>query len=125
MSSKGDTMDSVNSVNILGRVGNDPEFATTKSGLPQCKFSVATNEKMKEEEITEWHRIVVWGKLAEICQEYIKKGSAVFVEGKLKTSKYKLQNEATNRFSTNIIGKKVVFIGNPAQKEQDEQGLPF
>jgi single-strand DNA-binding protein len=79
---------SVNKVTIVGRVGQDPELKFTPSGAAVCNFSVATSERYKDksenwQEKTEWHRVVVWGKLAEVCNQKLSKGDKVYLEGKL------------------------------------------
>ena len=82
---------SVNKVIILGRLGQDPELKYTPSGAGVCNFSLATTESWNDknsgqkQERTEWHRVVVWGKLAELCNQYLSKGRQAYVEGKLQT----------------------------------------
>lgn len=110
---KGEFM-SVNKVMVLGRLGKDPELKHTPSGQAVCNFSIATSEKYKkkdgsQEEKTEWHNIVVWGKLAEICNQYLKKGSQAFVEGKLSTRSW--EKDGVKRYSTETIANNVQFIG--------------
>lgn len=106
-------MSGVNKVIILGRVGQEPK----KSG-PALKFSVATSEKWKDksgesQERTEWHNIVVFGKLADICEQYLKKGSQVYVEGRIQTDKY--EKDGVTKYSTSIIANTVQFIGKVSQ----------
>jgi single-strand DNA-binding protein len=84
-------MAGVNKVILIGRLGRDPEVRYTASGRAVAKFSIATSEQWtdkeggKKEERTEWHRIVAWARLGEICGEYLKKGSQVYIEGRLQT----------------------------------------
>lgn len=83
----------MNKAMVIGNLGNDPEIRYTQSGTPVATFSVATTEKWKDkdgqqQEHTDWHRIVAWQKLAEICKEYLKKGSKVYIEGKMQTRKW-------------------------------------
>lgn len=111
-------MASVNKVILVGRLGRDPE----KSG-PAVKFSVATSEKWKDkqgvaQERTEWSNIVVWGKLADICIQYLKKGSEVYVEGKLQTDKY--EKDGVTRYSTSVVANAVQFLSKVSQKPAAE-----
>lgn len=99
-------MSGVNKVIVVGNLGNDPEIATSNSGKTIANFSIATSEKWKGKdgqmtEKTEWHRCVAFDKLADVCGEYLKKGSKVYVEGKLQTDKY--QKEGIDMYSTKII----------------------
>ena len=88
---------SVNKVIILGRLGQDPELKYTAGGSAVCNFSLATSESWtdrngQKQEKTEWHRVVVWGKLAELCNQYLSKGRQAYVEGKLATRSWEDQN---------------------------------
>ena len=110
-------MAGINKVIIIGRLGNDPEVRYTPSGSPVAKFSVATSEEWKDKntgekkERTEWHRITAWGKLGEICGEYLSKGRQVYVEGRLQTSSYD-DKEGVKRYSTEIVASDVQFLGS-------------
>ena len=109
-------MAGINKVIIIGRLGNDPEVRYTPSGAAVTKFSVATSEEWKDKnsgekkERTEWHRITAWGKLGEICGEYLAKGRQVYVEGRLQTSSYD-DKEGVKRYSTEIVASDVQFLG--------------
>lgn len=98
----------VNKVILIGNVGNDPEIRNNKQGDPIANLSIATSETWKDkntgqqQEKTEWHNIVVFGKLAEIVQSYVKKGSKIYVEGKLKTRKWQ-DKSGNDRYSTEIV----------------------
>ena len=110
---------SVNKVIILGRLGQDPEIRYTPSGAAVCNFSLATSESWtdksgQKQEKTEWHRIVVWGKLAELCNQYLSKGRQAFVEGKLQTRSWDDQN-GQKKYTTEINATTVQFIGGQAQ----------
>ncbi len=110
---------SVNKVILLGRLGQDPELKYTPSGSGVCNFSVATSESWtdksgQKQEKTEWHRIVVWGKLAELCNQYLAKGRQVFVEGKLQTRSWD-DKDGNKRYTTEINAATVQFIGGQAQ----------
>jgi single-strand DNA-binding protein len=107
---------SLNQVLILGNLGQDPEIRYTPAGMPIVNFSVATDEAYvdkdgKRQERTEWHRIVVIGKIALTCHEYLKRGRQVFVEGRLRTREWE-SNGATGR-RTEIVASRVQFLGAP------------
>lgn len=109
---------SLNKVMILGRLGQDPELKYTPSGAAVCNFSVATTESWtdksgQKQERTEWHRIVVWGKLGELCNQYLSKGRQAFVEGTLQTRSWEAQ-DGSKRYTTEINAKNVQFIGGQA-----------
>lgn len=121
----------MNSVHILGRLGNDPELKTFDSGNIVCNMSVATGEKWKDKtsgemkESTEWHRINVYGKQAENCGKYLSKGSEVFIEGRLQTRSWE-DPDSKKRYATEIIAKNVQFIGGKAATtEPDASGEQF
>lgn len=106
---------SVNKVILLGRLGQDPELKYTPGGAAVCNFSVATTEAWtdkqgQKQEKTEWHRIVVWGKLAELCNQYLAKGRQAFVEGRLQTRSWD-DKDGTKRYTTEIMASTVQFIG--------------
>ena len=116
----------VNRAIILGRLGTDPEVKYTQSGTAVTRFNVATNESWlnkegQKEERTEWHRIVVWGKQAENCGQYLAKGRQVYVEGRLQTSNWE-DKEGIKRYTTEIIANTVQFIdsrGDGAYTKQE------
>jgi single-strand DNA-binding protein len=96
---------SLNKVLLIGNLGKDPELSYTASGVAVAKFSVATGERWKDQEgnvqeRTEWHNIVAWRKLAEICGQYLKKGSKVYLEGKLQTRSWDDKNTGQKRYAT-------------------------
>jgi len=98
---------SVNKVILVGRLGRDPESRYTSSGQPVCNFSLATDRAFKDrtgqtQKVTEWHRIVAWGKLAEISQQYLKKGSLVYVEGRIQSRQWD-DREGNKRTSFEIV----------------------
>lgn len=99
-------MSSLNKAMLIGRLGQDPEVRYTQSNTAVANFSLATNERFKDrngewQERTEWHRIVAWGRTAEICQEYLKKGSLVYVEGPIQTNEWE-DKEGQKRYTTEI-----------------------
>jgi len=106
---------SVNKAIVIGNLGKDPEVRFTPGGQAVANFSVATNESWKDkngqtQERTEWHRIVVWGKLAELCGEYLKKGRSAYVEGRLQTREWN-DKEGKKNYTTEIVANQVVFLG--------------
>lgn len=114
-----------NKVQLMGNLGQNPEIRYTSAGVAVCNFSVATNERWKDaqgetQEHTEWHRIVVWGKLAETCAEHLKKGRLVDIEGKLRTRKW-TNAEGQNRYSTEIRASHVTFLPSRSNQSQGER----
>jgi single-strand DNA-binding protein len=113
-------MSGINKVIILGRLGQDPEIKVLDGGKTLAKFSVATSESWtdkttgEKKEVTEWHRISCFGKLAEICGMYLKKGRQCYLEGKLQTRSYEV--DGVKKYATEILADKVEFIGD-AQKD--------
>jgi len=107
---------SVNKVILVGRLGTDPELKHTPSGSSVCNFSIATSESWTDKnsgqknEKTEWHRIVVWGKQADLCNQYLAKGRQVFLEGKLQTRKWE-DKDGNARYTTEIVCNQVQFLG--------------
>ena len=117
---------SVNKTILLGRLGSDPELKHTASGAAVCNFSLATSESWNDkatggkQERTEWHRIVVWGKLAELCNQYLAKGRQAFVEGKLTTRSWETDS-GEKRYTTEINATTVQFIGGQASEGQGQK----
>lgn len=111
---------SVNKVILVGRLGRDPELKYTASGTAFCRFSMATddvwNDKASGErqERTEWHNIVAWDRLAEICNQYLTKGRQVYVEGSLQTREWDDQ-DGNKRKTTEIRARDVVLLGSAAE----------
>ncbi len=137
----------VNKVILLGNLGSDPELRYTPSGVAVVNFNLATNERWPDkdgnmQEKTEWHRVVCWRKLAEIAGEYLKKGSPVYLEGKLQTRNWEDQN-GVKRYQTEIIASNMQMLGRrgdsdsspaenfseneipPENKNESESDLPF
>jgi len=114
-------MKGVNKVIIVGNLGADPEIRYTAGGGAITNLRVATSEKWKDkqsgedQERTEWHRIVFFGKLAEIAGQYLKKGSSVYVEGSLRTNKY-TDKEGVEKYSTDIVGSEMHMLGGRASE---------
>ena len=106
----------VNKVILVGRLGRDPELKYAPSGRAVANFSVATNESWKDkegnkQERTDWHRIVAWGKLAEIIGEYVKKGSLVYIEGRLQTRDYEDSN-GVKKYITEVVASDMTMLGS-------------
>lgn len=109
----------VNKVLLLGNLGKDPETVSTKTGTSLVKFSLATTSSYKGEKQTEWHNIVVFGKSAENCAKYLAKGSTVYIEGRLQTSKWEDKDKKVH-YSTGIIAETVTFLSKPKEKESSD-----
>ncbi len=123
----------INKAIIVGRLGGDPEVRYTPGGTAVANFTVATSERWKDKESgemqekTEWHRVVAWQRLGEVCGEYLTKGSQVYIEGKMQTRSW--EKDGVTRYTTEIIASEMKMLGAkgdakpkmdgpPAQKEQ-------
>lgn len=107
-------MASVNKAIIIGNLGDDPELRYTNNNNATCTLSVATNERWKDkngepQERTEWHRVVVFGRQAENCNQYLKKGRNVYIEGRIQTRKWE-DKDGNNRYTTEIVAQTVQFL---------------
>ncbi len=115
-------MASVNKAIILGNLGRDPELRHTQAGKAVATLKIATNEVWTDQsgerqERTEWHTVVVWGRQAETCNQYLKKGRSVFIEGRIQTRKWQ-DKEGHDRYSTEIVADRVQFVGGqPGDKD--------
>lgn len=110
---------SVNKVILVGRLGRDPETRYTGGGQAVANFSMATDESYKDkngerQKRTEWHRITAWGKLAEICQQYLKKGSLVYIEGRIQSREWQ-DKEGQKRTSFDIVANTMKMLGSRAE----------
>lgn len=108
-------MSSLNKVMLIARLGKDPDVRYTASGTAVASFSAATSEKFKNksgewEERTEWHNLVLWGRLAEIAGEYLSKGSLAYFEGRLQTRKWQ-DKDGADRWTTEIVCEKMQMLG--------------
>lgn len=106
---------SVNKVILLGRLGADPEIRYTQTGTPVATLSVATNKSWKnkegqKQEKTEWHRVILWSKLAELSGQYLSKGREVYIEGELQTRSW--EKDGQKKYTTEIVGNTMQFIGS-------------
>lgn len=116
-----------NKVILLGRLGSDPEVSETTTGKMVAKFSLATTETYKHKTTTQWHKIVAWGKLAEICQKWLAKGQQVYVEGKISNREW--EKDGRKHYSTEIVIDKMEFVGSRGEKQTAGQegydDIPF
>ena len=116
----------VNKVIIVGNMGADPEMRYTASGAAVANLNVATSEEWKDKQTgekkssTEWHRVVMFGKLAEIAGEYVKKGQQIYLEGKLQTRKWQGQ-DGQDRYTTEIVANEMQMLGGKPQGGQGQQ----
>jgi single-strand DNA-binding protein len=120
-------MKSVNKVIVLGNVGKDPEVKFTPNGTAVAKFSLATNERFKDksgefQERTEWHNIVAWQRLAEIVGEYVKKGSKIYIEGRIQTSTWEDKQSGEKKYRTEIIANDLVLLSGRGEGGGDSEG---
>lgn len=113
----------VNKAFLIGNLGADPEMKYTASGTPLCNLRLATSETFKgrdgnQQERTEWHRVTAWGKLAEICGQYLNKGQQVYVEGSIRTRSWDDQASGEKRYMTEIVAREVQFLGSRGQQQE-------
>jgi single-strand DNA-binding protein len=121
-------MASVNKVILVGNLGRDPELRYIPSGQAVANFTLATNDRWRDkegnnQERTEWHRIVVWGKSAENCAQYLQKGRSVYIEGRLQTREWE-DKDGNKRYTTEINANTVNFIGPRPSGGGDSSGGP-
>jgi len=118
---------SVNKVILLGHLGADPELRHTPSGQAVANLRIATNDRFQRdgnwEDRTEWHRVVVWAKLAERCNQYLKKGSQVYLEGRIQTQKWQ-DKEGHDRYTTEVVAFTVQFLGAAGEGRGGGGGFP-
>lgn len=134
-------MAGINKVILIGNLGKDPELRYTPNSKAVATFSLATTERWKDkegqfQEKTEWHNIVAWGKQAEICKEYLKKGSSVYVEGRLQHRSYD-DKDGNKKYITEIVARSVQMLGRKGEAKEEpvsqdlessaaeEEDLPF
>ena len=116
-------MPALNRVQLIGRLGKNPEGKFTPSGKKVTHFSVAVSERWKSpegenKEYTEWINVEAWGRLGEVCQEYLRKGSLVYAEGRLKTDKYEDRGET--KYFTKVVAQMVQFLDSRSGDAPDE-----
>lgn len=117
-------MGSVNRVIVVGNLGRDPEVRFSGSSQAVANFSIATSERWKDkggqmQERTEWHRVVAWGKLGELCGQHLKKGRTAYVEGRLQTREWQ-DKDGGKRTATEIVASNVVFLGGRGGGEHEQ-----
>ena len=130
-------MAGVNKVILVGNLGKDPQVNYLDNGIAVANFSLATTESYKNKEgekvsQTEWHNIVLWRGLAEVAEKYLKKGSSVYIEGKIKTRKWE-DKEGVTRYSTEVLADNMTMLGGRPTSSEDkidetsksEDDLPF
>jgi single-strand DNA-binding protein len=140
-------MASVNKVILVGRLGKDPEMRSTPSGTSIAKFTMATDDRFtdkngEKQERTEWHNITAWGKLAEICGQYLRKGKLVYIEGSIRTDSWDDKETGQKRYRTEIIANQMQMLdrkgdegggsyagakksGGAATQVEEEDDVPF
>ena len=121
-------MASVNKVILIGNLGRDPELRFTRDGQGVANFTLATNERWRDkdgqnQERTEWHRIVVWGKQAENCAQYLQKGRSCYIEGRIQTRERE-DKEGNKRQTTEIVAQNVTFLGGRGEGGGGGGGRP-
>jgi single-strand DNA-binding protein len=120
-------MKSVNKVILIGNLGKDPEVKYTPSGAAVAKLTLATNERFKDksgewQDRTEWHNVVLWQRLAEIAGEYLKKGSKVYIEGRLQTRSWEDKNTNQKKYMTEVVGNDLVLLGGRGEGGSEDSG---
>jgi single-strand DNA-binding protein len=120
-------MAGLNKVILIGNLGSDPEMRYTASGTAVCKFSLATSRKFtgkdgQKQDKTEWHRIVAWTKLAEICGQYLGKGKQVMIEGRIEYGSY--EKDGVKHYTTDIVAENMTMLGSPGGRGQDREPEP-
>jgi single-strand DNA-binding protein len=117
----------VNRVILIGRLGKDPEIRYTASGKAVCNFSIAINEGYGDKKQIEWIAIVLWEKTAEVAEKYLKKGSLVYIEGRLQTRSWE-DKEGTTKYKTEVVGQRMQMLGgagNTGTETGDSREIPF
>ncbi len=115
----------LNKVMLIGNVGKDPEVRDLEGGAKVANFTLATTERYKDRsgetrELTEWHNIVCWRQLADLTDKYIRKGSQIYVEGRIRSRSYEAQNGGGTRYVTEILADAIQLLGS----RRDQQGVP-
>ena len=113
----------LNKVMIIGRLGKDPEMRFSTSGKAVTTFSVASGRKTRDGEETEWVSVVVWEKLAEVCNQYLKRGSRVYIEGRLQTRSWDDAKSGEKRYRTEVIANDMIMLDN-SSGPMDRAALP-
>jgi single-strand DNA-binding protein len=119
---------SLNKAMLIGNLGQDPEIKYSANGLAICNMSIATTERYRdregmEQEKTEWHRVVAFDRLAEICGEYLKKGSQVYFEGQIQTRQWQ-DNDGNTRYTTEIRARDMMMLGGRSGGDMSRPSVP-
>ena len=122
-------MSSVNKVILVGNVGKDPETRFSESGTAIANLTIATTNRFKNkqgqnQEETEWHRVVAYGKLAEIIEKYVQKGKPLYVEGRLQIRKW-TDKQGVDRYTTEIVAEQMQMLGQKESKKTDDDDIAF
>jgi single-strand DNA-binding protein len=117
----------INKVILVGRLGKDPEIRSTPGGQTVAKFTVATDERYtdksgEKQERTEWHNIVAWARLAEICGQYLRKGSLVYIEGSIRTDSWEDKESGQKKYRTEIIAREMKMLDRKRDSSGEEGG---
>ena len=132
-------MKSLNRVTLIGNLGKDPEVRNTSGGTAVATLSIATNSRYKDksgewQDKTEWHNAVLWDKLADVAQQYLKKGNTVYVEGRLQTRSWEDEKTKQKKYMTEIVVSELIMLGGkeggaaPVEKKKveiDDSDIPF
>lgn len=116
----------VNKAILVGRLGNDPEVRYTQDGTPVASFSLATDEQWKDKngkkvQKTEWHKIIAWRKLGEVCGEYLTKGKLIYIEGKIQTRQWE-NKDGIKQYTTEIIAQSMKMLSGPGDGQSKQSG---
>lgn len=113
----------INKAILVGRVGKDPETRHLESGKQVTNFTLATSEKYKDKEETTWHNIVIWGKLSEVADQYVKKGDLLYIEGKTSNSSY--ESDGVKRYVTEIVAYSMQMLGGKKSESNSSDEIPY
>jgi single-strand DNA-binding protein len=118
-------MRGLNKVTLIGNLGKDPEFQTLEGNISLAKFSLATTESYKDDKgivhsETEWHHVILWRGLADMVAKYLKKGSTIYLEGKIKTRSYE-DKLGVKKYVTEIIGENIILLDKKSATDKNEQ----
>ena len=122
-------MAGVNKCILVGNLGKDPEVQTLENGVKVARFSLATSESYKDRNTgeridnTEWHNIVLWRGVAEIAEKYLKKGSQIYLEGKLQTSSY--EKDGITKYKTEVVGQNLTMLGSKDGGQTHSDEVPY
>jgi len=119
----------LNKVTLIGNLGADPEIRHTQEGTTVATINLATSRRWKDKKTgekrdeTEWHRVILWGKVAEIAGEYLKKGGKAYIEGRLQTRKW-TDKEGVERYTTEVVGENLLLLGDKGDRQESSSRPP-